>query len=191
MLKELNLCNIQVNTTNGTASTSLDLTTCEKLENFRATKSNFEDFTFADGVALKTLYLPSNLKRLVLREARLLTKLIDKYQQPVYDATTNSLIAEQGLWIDDFMDNNRTQLTEIEIAGGGLGYESYRLLNQFYKITKDDISAPRQLRFTDVKWSPFTIVGEKDSYNSKRDYYIDDGHYGLIKTTNAFDSEEI
>lgn len=191
LLKELNLCNIQVNTTNGTASTSLDLTTCEKLENFRATKSNFEDFTFADGVALKTLYLPSNLKRLVLREARLLTKLIDKYQQPVYDATTNSLIAEQGLWIDDFMDNNRTQLTEIEIAGGGLGYESYRLLNQFYKITKDDISAPRQLRFTDVKWSPFTIVGEKDSYNSKRDYYIDDGHYGLIKTTNAFDSEEI
>ena len=190
LLKELNLSNIQINAAS-VGGTTLDLTTCEKLENFRATGSNFENFTFADGVALNTLYLPSSTKQLILREARLLKNLIDDYETPEYDNVSQNLNAKPGLWIEGFTDTGNTNLIEIELAGGGLKYDSYKLLNRFYNLTKSNTALQRQLRFTNVEWSPFTLVGEKDVLNANKKYYLDDGHYGLIENPYGLNSNEM
>ena len=58
LLKEVNFSNIQISS----QSPTLDLTSCEKLQNFRATGSNLTEVKFAEGVALNTLYLPSSIK---------------------------------------------------------------------------------------------------------------------------------
>ena len=52
LLKEVNMCNMQINT----GTPVLDLTSCEKLENFRATGSNYTNIRFAEGVALNTCF---------------------------------------------------------------------------------------------------------------------------------------
>ena len=78
LLKEVNLCNISVST----GSPVLDFSSCEKLQDFRATGSNFVQFKFAEGVALHTLYLPNTITTLELSEANLLTTLLKTYTPP-------------------------------------------------------------------------------------------------------------
>ena len=79
LLKEANFSNITISTT----SPVLDLTSCEKLEDFRATGSNFAQVKFASGVALNTLYLPDTITTLELNEARLLNNIVEEYHYPV------------------------------------------------------------------------------------------------------------
>jgi hypothetical protein len=84
LLKYMNMS--YVNLSESASTTVLDLTSCEKLENFRATGSNFTEIKFAEGVALNTLHLPTSIVRLELVEARLLKNLITEYQVPELNA---------------------------------------------------------------------------------------------------------
>ena len=61
LLKKVNLSYINFNT----ESPTYNFNSCEKLEDFRAIGSNIQNLTFADGVALKTLYLPSSMASLI------------------------------------------------------------------------------------------------------------------------------
>jgi hypothetical protein len=79
LLKEANFSNITITGT----SPILDLTSCEKLEDFRATGSNFSQVKFASGVALNTLYLPDTITTLELNEARLLNNIVEEYDYPI------------------------------------------------------------------------------------------------------------
>ena len=95
LLKEANFSNITISTT----SPVLDLTSCEKLEDFRATGSNFAQVKFASGVALNTLYLPDTITTLELNEARLLKNIVEEYHYPVRQTDGSYEMENKGLYI--------------------------------------------------------------------------------------------
>lgn len=181
LLKEVNMSNIQFNA----ASPVLDLTSCEKLENFRATGSNLINVQFAKGVALNTVYLPTSITNLELIEANLLKNVIteDEYENPVRDEEGN-LHANPGLYLQGFFDNTSTGdkgdtvIASLNIAGGGLGYDSYKLLKQYYTIRSQQTNTS-QISMTNVNWCPYVQMTVDDMRDPSITYYIDNGHYGL------------
>ena len=190
LLKEMNVCNITVNSAVGTPA--LDLTSCEKLQNFRATGTNFEDIQFAEGVALHTLYLPNTIKSLKLTEAKLLTKIIENYQTPVKNSS-GDLVAEPGLYVQGLTDIPDDQLTQgtsaintISFVGDALGYDSYKILYKYYKLRKSKTTGNTGITMTDVKWSPYTLLVEGDVYvpADRSKYFVDTGHYALRAITD-------
>ena len=193
LLQEVNLSNITINA----GSPTLDLTSCEKLKNLRATGSNYQNFSFADGVALDTLYLPDSITQLQLVEANLLTNLLTDYQAPVKNESTGKLEARTGLYIEGLFENNITNINNIKLLGGGLGYDSYKLLAKWYSI-KDALDivgtdiGSNQITLTKVRWSPYVQLVEGDTYVSAdaSKYYMDDGHYGFTPYTYNRDTFE-
>lgn len=192
LLKEMNVSGITVNTAVGTPA--LDLTSCEKLENFRATDSNFEDIKFAEGVALNTLYLPQSVRSLSLTEAKLLNNIIETYERPEKDET-GELIANPGLYIegltnateDQLNSNSTISMDTISIVGDAFGYDSYKLLTKFFRRRYGKTgNGQSKVTLTNVKWSPYELLVEGDTYVAvDRDlYFVDNGHYGLRAITN-------
>lgn len=175
LLKEVNLCNITVST----GSPTLDLSSCEKLQNFRATGSNFTQFTFAEGVALNTLYLPASITRLELTEANLLRTLLTTYEYPTRN-NLGQLVAKEGLWIADLFDKGQTNINVLNLRGGSLGYGSYTLLKKLYDIRKSG-QATMKVQLTNVNWSPYVQLLEGDVYvEADKDlYFVDNGHMGF------------
>ena len=174
LLKEVNLSNIQIQA--GSAKATMDFTSCEKLENFRATNSTLTDIKFADGVALHTLYVPSSLASLSLVEANLLTTLIDTYEYPQVQSD-GSLLAKRGLYVDKLFDK-QSELDTINLIGGGLGYHSHSLLKAFYE-KQESKSIGGNITMTKVEWSPYVKVVEGEDYDAKLTYVCDNGHYGF------------
>lgn len=199
LLKEVNISNLGLKT-----DTKLDLSKSEKLENFRATgTTRLNNVTFADGVALNTLYLPKDITTLKLTQANLLTDLIinstDAIPMTLEDGT---LEAMPGLYLEGFFEN-ASNINTINLNGGALEYNSYRLLKQYYDnnynsnhqksedgsyvVDKDGnhVMVPEadqvtySLSMTDVNWCPFIKVTEGDIYNKQYAYFKDGGHYQL------------
>ena len=175
LLKEVNLSNITIQA--GGANPTMDFTSCEKLENFRATGSSLVDIKFADGVALNTLYVPRSLATLELNQANLLTNLITEYQYPTINPD-GTLRALPGLYVEG-LSNKESALTTLKLQGGALGYHSYTLLQQFYTML-DEKSKSGNITLTDVKWSPYVKVVDGEGYDSTKNYVLDNGHYGFI-----------
>jgi hypothetical protein len=179
LLKEVNFSNVTINT----GSPALDLSSCEKLQNFRATGSNFIDLTFAEGAAMHTCYLPSTITKLDLVECNLLKNLITEYEAPTADEHGN-LTAKPGLYIQGmFEGDGASVINYFSIKGGSLGYDSYKLLNKYYNIRSRQTAMVSQITLTDVKWSPYVQLLEGDIYDGKSQYFIDDGHYGFTPYT--------
>jgi hypothetical protein len=179
LLKEVNFSNVTINT----GSPALDLSSCEKLQNFRATGSNFIDLTFAEGAAMHTCYLPSTITKLDLVECNLLTNLITKYEAPVADAHGN-LIAKRGLYIQGMFgegddSEGATAINHFSILGGNLGYDSYKLLKQYFSIRSKQTANQSKIALTKVNWSPYVQLVEGDVYDEDATYFTDDGHYGF------------
>ena len=176
LLKYMNISNVQLSQ----GSAVLDLTSCEKLENFRATGSNYSEIKFADGVALNTLYLPSGITSLKLTEARLLKNLITEYHYPELNIE-GELEAEPGLYIQGLFENNTSPaLSTLYLLGSGMGYDSYKLLKRYYDVRKTQTSTPTNIQMTKVQWSPYVQVSEDEEYDGDSyNYFVDNGHYGL------------
>lgn len=189
LLKEANFCNIGLSN-----ETTLDLTESEKLENFRATgTSKLVTVKFADGVALNTLYLPESVTELSLTQANLLTNLIvdnnsvsptlaeNQYYYTTPTTTnpaTGELDATPGLYLEGFFGETFSSgISSINLNGGALGYNSYTLLDRFYKSKLN--SSGTKIVMTDVKWCPFIPMSEGESYDYDYAYFRDNGHYGF------------
>ena len=177
LLKEVNLCNITIST----GAPTLDLSSCEKLQDFRATGSNFTQITFAEGVALDTLYLPSSITRLELTEANLLRNLLTTYEYPKRNSM-GQLEARKGLWIDGLFDANTTSINVVNLKGGSLGYDSYTLIKKIFDI-RDSKDITTKVQMTNVDWCPYVKLLEGDKFSQedydKKLYFIDDGHMGF------------
>lgn len=182
LLKEINLSNLTINTTTPT----IDLSSCEKLEICKAAGSNYTGITFAEGVALNTLYLPQTVTSLSLTEANLLTTLLEEVTPP---SKTTGTVSKPGLYIEGlFGTESVTNLSTIKLIGGGLGFDSYKLLKRWYDLVSPGIdsgSAIYRVKLTDVNWSPYIKLVEGDIYNAEdaSKYYVDNGHYGLEQYT--------
>jgi hypothetical protein len=182
LLKEANFCNIQIKD-NGPV---LDLTSCEKLENFRATGSNFAQVKFAEGVALSTLYLPYTITSLQLKEAKLLTKIVDTYEYPERQADGSYAMkpGKEGLFIEGITDDDATKtlnLHTLSLEGDNMGYDSYRLLEKYYDRFYTDTKTKRKITMTGVNWCPYTQLVEGDNYDAANPelFKRDNEHYGF------------
>ena len=183
LLKYMNLSNIHINQ----GAPTLDLTSCEKLENFRATGSNYTDIQFAEGVALNTLYLPASLTTLKLTEARLLKNLITEYHTPTLNAE-GELVADPGLYLEGmFEGTGSTNIETLFILGSGLGYDSFKLLKQYYTLRSRQTASSSNIQMTNVKWSPYIKVTVDEEYDSNTSYFFDNGHYGLTPVNHQTD----
>lgn len=178
LLKEVNMCNIHINEQTPT----LDLVSCEKLQNFRATGSNLTQVKFADGVALNTLYLPSSITSLKLKEARQLKNLLKTY--PTHNSD-GSLNVTPGLYIEDLFSSSSTNLSTLSIDGGNLGIGSFELLNRYYSLWTRQPINPIHINLTDVQWSPFKLVELDATRDLSLKYYLTDYHYQVTKIDNA------
>ena len=180
LLKEVNLCNVTFKNQNNT----FDFSSCEKMTNFRNTGSNITQVTFADGVALDTLYLTNTTTALKLTEARKLTDLITEYEHPVADEDGN-LVANKGLYIagltDKSKDEAKTNITAFDIQGGALGYNSYKLLDLYYSACMNTAAGTeRKVNLTNVQWAPYVKITDAEQvYDAKAQYFVDNGHFGL------------
>ena len=182
LLREVNLSNIIFRNQTPT----FDFSSCEKLENFRDIGSNITQVTFADGVALNTLYLSDSTVNLKLVEARLLTDLITDEKAPITKKKDNTLAAKPGLFIDGLTNGKKqTKLITFDIQGGNLGYNSYKLLKLYIDAASHtNANATRNINLTDVQWSPYVKVTDSDlGFNNTAQYFKDDGHFGLVAFT--------
>ena len=194
LLRQVNLSYITFKNT----SLSFDFSGCEKLQNFRDVGSNNVSMAFAEGVALNTLHLGAKTASLKLVEARQLVDYIDEtnpYTPPTHDAITNTLSARPGLYIENLTDKSdnkaTTLLTSLTINGGGLGYNSYKLLDKFYHAAKNydaaqSAATARKIEMTDVLWSPYTPVDDPELIYDPAEaskFYKDNGHFGFTPYT--------
>ena len=194
LLQEANFSRITLQT-----QTSLDLSASEKLENFRAVgTSNLTSVTFADGVALNTLYLPKSVTSLKLVQANLLNNLIAEGTAPTPinngDGTVTS--PTQGLFIDGFFSETfDSALTSIHFNGGALGFGTYQILKKYYDYisSRPEDNTTYKLTMKDVNWSPYVQLTEGAVYDaSETNYYINDRHYGFSEwTKNAAEFDNL
>lgn len=191
LLKEMNLSNITFRNT----AKVVNLSSCTKLRNFRCTGSNITGVTFAEGVALDTLYLSDTITSLSLTEAKMLTELLEEYEHPEANEDGN-LVAKKGLYIAGLTDatigSNPTKITSININGGNLGYNSYKLLQKYYDSCKN-YTTTRRINLTNVQWSQYVKVGadaERDETGTIT-YYVDNGHFGLREFDESVDTSWI
>ena len=181
LLREVNLSNITFKNTTPT----FDFSSCEKLENFRDVGSNITQVTFADGVALNTLYLSDSTVNLKLVEARLLTDLVllnPSDALPITRQSDNTLVAQKGLYIAGLSNGKKqTKIISFDIQGGSLGYNSYKLLQMYLEAARTtDANANRRINLSDVQWSPYVKVTDPDlGFSATAKYFKDNGHFGL------------
>lgn len=178
LLQEVNLSNIKFKKENIT----FDFSSCEKLRDFRNIGSNITSVTFAEGVALDTLYLSDTTATLTLVEPRMLTEFIENYEYPVVDSS-GKLTAKPGLYIQgltDGGDSPKTNITTLDIRGGGLGYNSYKLLQKYYDATKNSQNIDYAINLTSVQWSPYVLITDVElEQDTTKNYFVDNGHYGF------------
>ena len=181
LLKTVNLSYITFND----AAPTYNFASCEKLEDFRAIGSNITNVTFADGVALRTLYLPDTIKTLNLVEAtklnNIVTTLVERNDLQLTDVTP-------GLYIPGLTDRAANQavssIEQLSLIGDCLGYDSYKLLQNYYEARKAPGNTSK-VTLTEVDWSPYKLIDEGTAYSQADStnhlYWVDDGHYGFTE----------
>lgn len=181
LLKKINLSYITFNDNAGPPT--FNLTSCEKLQDFRAIGSNIRNVSFADGVALKTLYLPNTINILSLTEATQLNNIVTNFR--VRDDLNNIDIYE-GLYIPGLTDasspeNAISNINIVNLIGDHLGYDSFKLLLNYYYARRSQNSS--YITVTGVDWSPYKLLTKGAEYNSYDAnsglYWLDDGHYSF------------
>ena len=121
-------CLSGVMATSDGSGVTYDLSKSEKLRSFRALRTDLTGITFAEGVALHTLYLPHSIKALNLVEAKNLKKLLTTTYPVTKGEKTGEYICAEGLYIESlFGDSPTTQIDTLSLNNVALGYDSYRL----------------------------------------------------------------
>lgn len=176
----------------------MDATACEKLKEFRALNTNISGVSLADGVQIKVLHLPKSITNLRLIEPVELQGIITSVPVIAEDGT-----APEGLYIEkltnpvaNFEDN--ISLITLEIIGGNMKYDSYKLLENAvkYKLHMQGIdnlegySKDLAINLKNVNWSPYTVVEFGEPYDESKTYYLDRGRFRLGAYTYAEDTWE-
>lgn len=164
---------------------AIDVSGSPKLLEFRALNTSIPEITFSEGVALKTLHLPSSITKLELINAWNLKSLIEDSTN-IFDNSNN--IAKEGLYIQNFTDKDisdidKIKLSHIKIEGGNLGIASYILLNKAIQVKLKEQEATGEgnlkIYFKDVNWSPYTTIEKDTQYNISTNYYTITNHYEI------------
>ena len=159
----------------------VDLSSCEKLTEFRALNSAITGVTLADGAQIEILHLPENVSTLNFIELTNLTEIIDSPR----DADGN---IRKGLYIKGLTDNTaeKTKVNTYTTIGGKLGYGTYTLLAKLVELKENqrqgdttEYSPKLGISLKNVAWSPYEQVPHGTTYDPKTTYYVDNGRYQL------------
>lgn len=176
---------------------SLDFSGSEKMRTFRALGTGLSSVILADGVQIETLYLPSTITTLILKEPTELTELLTSYPAAVDG------VFPKGLYIDgltttiDDCTNAVTFMNTIDIVGGNMGYNSYIITNQAMKIKKamqanaglsTDYSKRLAINLENVDWTPYRLVESGEVRNAAATYVAKTDHYTFEDYTYVNDS---
>lgn len=166
----------------------LNLTSSQKLQEFRALGSIIERINFAPGAPLHTVHLPSTMTTVSLVQHQDLTDILTSVPV-VVELQSNGEYkyldanSYRGLYIEGVTDYTADKagtghkLTNYEVSGGGLGYNSYRILKNLYDL-KNGASSNKYLRaaLTEVEWTPYEMVEFGTSYDRSITYYLLNDH---------------
>lgn len=166
----------------------LDITGCEKLEEFRALRTALPQVAFADGVQIRMLHLPNSINTLTLKKANKLTKVISS-------ALNENNEPQDGLYIEGLTNTENapesTNIIKISIEGDHLGYDSYKLLSrlvetkQFMKANHSTTDSDLAIGMRDINWSPYTVVPYGTEYDENETYYLDNGRFNLVQINSG------
>ena len=160
---------------------SVDLSSCEKLKEFRALGSNIAGVDLADGAQIETLHLPGTTSSLNFIELTNLTQIIDSPRD-------GEGKIRKGLYIEGLTDNTaeKTKINTYTTIGGKLGYGTYSLLAKLVELKENqregdttEHSPKLGISLKNVAWSPYEQVPHGTTYDSKITYYVDNGRYQL------------
>lgn len=170
-------CLSGVMATSDGSGVTYDLSKSEKLRSFRALRTDLTGITFAEGVALHTLYLPHSIKALNLVEAKNLKKLLTTKYPVTKGEKTGEYICAEGLYIESlFGDSPTTQIDTLSLDNVALGYDSYRLAKQII-----DLNTAAKITLRGINWCPYQLLDEGSEYleADAAHYFVPDGHYGF------------
>ena len=182
----------RINLTNVTALAEyIDVSGSDKLREFRALGTQITYALFAEGAPLDTIHLPKSVNRIDLTEARNLTRILTS-KPVVFNQDRDTYT---GLYIEGVTDvtneTSSTPLGRINIIGGALGYDSYKLLKNAIEIKERENSEGTRLRINleDVEWSPYIAVEPNAPYNSSERYYRLTDHNTFVEYSFANGAE--
>ena len=171
-------------------SKELNLTGSSKLQEFRALGSIIERINFAAGAPLHTVHLPATMTTLSLVQHQDLTDILTSIPVVVVEdqevaGKYNYQAPEtyRGLYLEGVTDytsanaNAGHNLSTYEVQGGGLGYNSYIILNNLYNLKKNASSKNTlSIGLTDVEWTPYVSVEKGTPYDVNESYYLLNDH---------------
>lgn len=182
-----------------TVDGTLILTGSEKLREFRALNTGLSSIEFAQGVQLQIAHLPKSLTNLALIEPVALNGLLTKSQ---VDAMYDAGVFTPGLYIEELLEqpnsiDARTHLTNINIVGGQMGYDTYKLADKVIKIKQKMQVVPAAdlseggynpnlyIDLLDVNWSPYRLVAYGEVPVDGKTYVMKTDHYSFREMTSA------
>lgn len=160
---------------------SVDLSSCEKLKEFRALGSNIAGVGLADGAQIEILHLPGTTSSLNFIELTNLTQVIDSPRD-------GEGKIRKGLYIEGLTDNaaTKTKVNTYTAIGGKLGYGTYSLLAKLVELKENqrdgdstEYSPKLGISLKNVSWSPYEQVPHGTTYDANVTYYKDNGRYHL------------
>lgn len=169
-------------------SSALDFTKSEKLKIFRALGSGLLSVDFADGVQLTTCYLPASTTALKFIKAHELNTVLES--MPYKDLSNDTW--PEGLYVEgltnrlnvNITDDDTININSFYLVGGGLGTNSYRLLNTLAQIKQKMINSNNEnltkdlsVHATELEWSPYILVEYGEEYDGNNSYYQLTDHY--------------
>ena len=175
---------------------AIDVSGSEKLVEFRALGTQIPRAIFAEGAPLDTVHLPNTINGLSLVEPKNLTRILET--KPVVCALGEDGAAKyankdsyKGLYLEGVTDatsaTSTTNLATLSIIGGGLGYDSYKLLKKVVDIKKkmvaSDSTTSVALNFENVEWSPYEVLATDATYDSTKTYYRLTDHSNFVTYT--------
>lgn len=158
---------------------SIDLQGSIKLEEFKSLGTSLTEVEFADGVNLQKAYFPESLKKINLKNAMMLDKIVYT-EDEIYD-TIDGVRSQckPVMYIAKLIkDDGSTNINTLQILSGGLKQHSYKLTKMITEAYTDvmipkDNSAKLQITLEEVHWTPYSKLGDGAEYvrSDANNYY--------------------
>jgi len=180
-----------------------ELAYSEKLQEFRALGSSIKRTSFAPGAPLHTVHLPKTMTTLSFVQNKDLNNILVSRPEIVrfnestglYDYTDPDTY--RGLYLEGITDYDATKENEghsvstLDIQGGGLGYNSYTILNNLYMLKHEaNTNNLLSIGLTDVEWTPYIEVEKGTPYDDTEDYYLLTDHSSYEPYGNYISDEK-
>jgi len=156
-----------------------DVRGSEKLVEYRALGTKIPYTTFADGAPLDTIHLPDSTQQLTLVKPENLKRILTSKPVVMQEGSNGEYTyinrdLYKGLYIEGVTDDAEIEdkFSRLKIVGGGLGYDSYLLLEKQVNKKKNVADKYLEIDLEDVQWCPYSLVENGEAYNESQTYFL-------------------